>query len=347
MLLKRFKISEKIAPVEFEKIVYEVMKLCAQNTQFDGTIILTGTNDFPDIITNRFFGVEVKMTIADKWISIGNSILESTRIKDVQKIYILFGKFGGKPDFIFRLYQECLYDIAVTHLPRYKIDMKLVKGSSIFDKMKVDYDTLRLDKNPIKRIKDYYKKQLKLGEELWWIDQEINENELSTPIIKSFNTSFSMKAKNDFRNEAFILFPEIFGKNQAKFERVAAYLFTNYGAVCANMRDNFTAGGKEMIRIDRQKILVPRIYYHLWENAILIKKMIGKIDVNKLKFYWRTDTHEVSTSTARLPIERQASSITLKKDRLTEWLERLDLAGMNNHECKYKLSAIFKSGLHS
>ena len=80
-----------------------------------------------------------------------------------------FGKLGGQVQFLSRPYEECLYDIKATHMPRYVIDMKLKPGHTIFDKMGIPYDTLRQMKDPVRRVSEYYRSNLKPGESLWWI----------------------------------------------------------------------------------------------------------------------------------------------------------------------------------
>src|SRR5687768_1542791 len=114
------------------------------------------------------------MTSGDKRVSSGYSILETTRVQDVEYMYLFFGKFGGDIDIKYRPYQDYLYDIGVTHSPRYKINMDLTEGNSIFDKMRIPYEVLRKENSPIKKIKEYYRKQLEEGEELWWIDPQID-----------------------------------------------------------------------------------------------------------------------------------------------------------------------------
>src|SRR3989344_6091119 len=129
--------KKNISPTYFETIVFEQMCEAAKGTTFEGTVRQTGTHAFPDIIANKYFGVEVKMTVNDHWTSTGNSVLESSRIEDVERIYIMFGKFGEKFDPRYRLYQECVPEISVTHPPRYRINMDLPLGKSIFDKIGV------------------------------------------------------------------------------------------------------------------------------------------------------------------------------------------------------------------
>lgn len=285
LMLAFLREKKNISPTYFETVVFEQMREAAKGTTFEGTVKQTGTHAFPDIIANKYFGVEVKMTANDHWTSTGNSVLESSRIEDVERIYIVFGKFGGKLDIRYRLYQECLPEISVTHSPRYRINMDLPSGKSIFDKIGVGYDALRNDPNSIQKIKDYYRSQLKEGEELWWIDQEIDDKAVS-PIIKPFK-SLSAKEKENFVVESIILFPEMFGNSSTKFERAAAYLITEYNAVSASLRDLFTAGGKIKLKVRGKNILVPQISKNLYSYAKTIKKKIDEIDPKILVRYWR------------------------------------------------------------
>ncbi|MCX5642317.1 MAG: hypothetical protein NTY10_03685 [Candidatus Omnitrophica bacterium] len=294
--------KQNISSTYFETIVFEQMCEAAKGTTFEGKVKQTGTYIFPDIVANKYFGVEVKMTVNDHWTSTGNSILESSRIEDVERIYIVFGKFGGKLDIRYRIYQECLPEISVTHSPRYRINMDLPLGKSIFDKIGVDYDTLRNDPNPIQKIKDYYRSQLKEGEELWWIDQDGDDKAVS-PIIKPFR-GLSDKEKENFVVEAMILFPEIFGNSNTKFERAAAYLIAEYNAVSANLRDLFTAGGKVKLKIRAKSVLVSQLAYRLHYRAKAIEKKIEEMDGKTLVYYWRSDK--------------------LEKDRLKQWKKLLN-----------------------
>ena len=158
-------------------------------------------------------------------------------------------------------------------------------SKSIFDKIGVDYNTLRKDQSSIQKIKDYYRAQLKDGEELWWIDQL---DAAANPIIRPFS-KFSDKEKDKFIIETMVLFPEIFGSSSLKFERVASYLVTNYNAVSSNIRDTFTAGGQQVVKIGKREVTVPRILSHLKEYAERIKSTLNTIDPGKLEYYWRVN----------------------------------------------------------
>lgn len=86
--------------------------------------------------------------------------MESTRDKNVENIYMLFGKLGGKTaEFKCRPYEDCLSDIAVTHSPRYLINMELTKEQTIFSKMGVAYDQLRNASDSIEIVRKYYREK--------------------------------------------------------------------------------------------------------------------------------------------------------------------------------------------
>jgi hypothetical protein len=272
---------------KFETLVYNNSVKASMHTEFEGHVIQTGPHAFPDIIANGYFGMEVKVTKDNKWSSTGNSILETTRIDGVERIYMFFGKLGGGTDIKYRPYQDCLSEIGVTHSPRYKIDMDLLEGESIFDKMGIAYDELRKEKNPISKIKDYYRKQLRDGQELWWIDAQVEERAVS-PIIRPFRM-LPENEQHRFITESMILFPEIFGGTRQKYERPAAYLITEYNTVSASLRDEFTAGGQATIPVKGIEVLVPKIFFHLLENAKDIDSLLKDLSEEKLKYFWRTE----------------------------------------------------------
>ena len=133
------------------------MKKVASGTIFDNTIDLISGQKFPDLVVNNYYGIEVKATKSNSWKTMGNSVLETTRVENVERIYLFFGKLINPAEFRYRRYEECLYDVAVTHSPRYLIDMDREIGDTIFDKIGMDYDVLRSTNNPAKEIMKYYK----------------------------------------------------------------------------------------------------------------------------------------------------------------------------------------------
>ena len=208
---------------EFEKDVFKALCESAEGTDFDKSIRLISGHKFPDIVIKKFFGVEVKTTKQNYWKSTGNSILESTRIEDVERIYIFFAQLTRPLGFKYRLYEECLYDIAVTHSPRYLVDMELKEGESIFDKIGLTYEELRLLDNPIKTIVSYYRSISKRGEEPWWMDSSESPEILLKPTVNLW-TNLSVEEQSKYRNEAMARFPEVFGQSRVKYQCLAARL---------------------------------------------------------------------------------------------------------------------------
>ncbi len=314
--------SIKMDGVSFENIVFAKMCLASKGTKFYGTIRQTGKQTFPDIIANQYYGIEVKVTAEDKWISTGNSVAEGTRVEETERIYMFFGKLGGSPNIIYRPYQDCLYEVAVTHSPRYKIDMELPLGQSIFNKLNLDYDSLRKDPKPILKFKEHYRSLLKPGEELWWIDPGMAKND--QPIVRFLN-KFDEKEESDFIIKSMIFFPEIFGNNnKTKFERVAAFLLNDYNAITHNLRDFFTAGGQVGLKVSGKKIMVPQIFALLFEKAKLVTRTIDLIPQDKLLEYWKLKN--------------------IGNDRIEAWKSLLNKSSDSDLE-NCKASEIFESGL--
>ncbi len=270
---------------EFEAMLYNTIKeICAQRKIRD--VRRAGKQTFPDIIVWPF-GIEAKSTISDSWVSTGNSIVETTKVPGLRKIYMFFRKQGkaGASDIRFKPYEECLSDIVVTHSPRYRINMDLGPDNSIFKKMGVDYETFCKSDN-IKLAKDYYRSTLKKGEELWWIDQ--NEDAGITPVIKNYSDLDNSEQKK-FKIETRVYFPEVFATSTRKYVKVALHLLQNYQATCSSMRDLFSAGGQEAIKLQNGKReKVSKVLYHLYSDAKDIKMFLDKVDKDILAKMWST-----------------------------------------------------------
>jgi hypothetical protein len=272
---------------DFEVDVHAAMCESAIGTAFHKTIHLISGHKFPDIVAKRFYGVEVKTTKQDHWKSTGNSVLESSRVEDVDRIYIFFGKLSKPLGFKYRLYEECLYDVAVTHSPRYLIDMSLMKGQSIFDKLKISYDDLRNRQNPIKPIINYYRKTAKKGEEPWWMDSGEAPEIIIKPTVRLWG-SLDRIERDSLRLEAMARFPEIFGRSSTKYQTLATWLAARHGIVDSSLRDRFTAGGKINLVVNGKKYdKLPRIFQHLNENSKDVIEIVKRLPADDAKYHWR------------------------------------------------------------
>jgi len=249
---------------KLEKEVYEALCSVAKGTMLEGSIELISGKAFPDIVAGGYYGIEVKSTIYDHWKTTGGSILESTRIPDVEQIYLTFGKLCKPIEFCSRPYEECLYDIAVTHYPRYKIDMKLSRGETIFDKMEMSYNQLRKMENPIPIVSSYMRKNLKIGERLWWSSDSDDESVAAT--IRLWK-NLSVDEKNTLIVYGLVNFTEIFKGN---YDQYVLWL-TSQGIVNSHIRDSFSAGGKIECNISKtKKHYFPAIFKRIMQHRDLI-----------------------------------------------------------------------------
>jgi hypothetical protein len=201
--------------------------------------------------------------------------------------------------------------------------MNLDANNSIFRKMGITYSELSNESDPVSKVKAYYRKRLKGGESLWWIDQT-SDNVGASPVIHTFD-SLSAEDRRSFLLDCFILFPEMFGTSKTKFERATTYLMTNYSTISSSLRDKFTAGGQEAVQLGRVELIVPKIYFKLFRGARDLRDHLSKIPAAKLIEYW--------------PISKEPA------DRLSHWISLLDRKA--DHKCLngHRPSDIFEAGL--
>ncbi|MGX2985562.1 hypothetical protein ACWIWK_08905 [Helicobacter sp. 23-1048] len=288
---------------DLEKFVCKTLEICAKNTTFENKITLMSGKYFPDIVAEKYYGIEVKSTKGDHWTTTGGSILEGSRIDSVERIFLTFGKLGGKcAEFLSRPYEDCLYEIATTHYPRYKIDMRLEKGNSIFDKMGISYDELRNDKDPISKISQYYTKQLKKGEKLWWASSV--ESQATSPSILRFWNNLSGNEKKDLMLKGLILFPEVV---VGQYNNFSMWLVAQKGIICPNVRDLFSAGGKFNG--------LPAVYKRIHENRNQIEYILLQINEESLLNHWEQSDYK-------------------KSNKLSIWINMI--SGYNKEQSKIK-----------
>lgn len=271
---------------KLEPEVKMVLDIVAKGTIFENTIEIISGQRFPDIIAAKYYGVEVKSTKDDKWTIIGGSVAEGTRVEDVRHIFILFGKLHKQAEFRTRRYEECLCDIAVTHSPRYKIDMELEKGETIFDKMRITYDEMRKLDNPIEPVVKYFRSILKPGESLWWVNGEDASKGDIPAKIRMWKT-LSREERNELIAQGFALFPELFSNSPDKYERFTLWLVANHGVVSSSMRDPFSAGGKIDFELNGQIYeKLPKKYGQLAVYKNRVEEIVMSTDDKTLLITW-------------------------------------------------------------
>lgn len=251
---------KSLTPKELEEETCRVLKYVAPSTPFEGKITLVSGHSFPDIMAGKYYGVEVKSTKEDKWTSVGSSIVESTRDQYVEDIFMMFGKLGGNiPEFKLRPYQDCLSNIAVTHSPRYLIDMEIKekREETIFEKIHMSYNDFHKADDKIEVVRDYYINQARKNgrkEMPWWVGKRTIDaiDNGDVPTIKLFN-HLSVDEKADLKAQMTILFPQVlFGD----YDEAALWLCTHRYYLCMNVRDFFSAGGQYNI-LNNQNLPIP------------------------------------------------------------------------------------------
>ena len=274
---------------KLEREVKEELENAAKGTNFEGTIQIISGQRFPDIVAAKYYGVEVKSTKEDRWTLIGGSVAEGTRVEDVEHIFFLFGKLHKPVEFRTRRYEKCLCDIAVTHSPRYKIDMNLPEGETIFDKMGISYDEMRKLQNPIRPVVEYFKSTLKAGESLWWVNGEDAASAAVPAKIRMWKT-LPKEEREELVAKGFALFPELFSDSRNKYERFTLWLVANHGVVSSSMRDPFSAGGQfdlDVNGVHYEKL--PQKYIQLFFYKDKVEDTILKIGEDVLCATWGTE----------------------------------------------------------
>lgn len=279
-----------ISPAQLEEVTRDLLKDVAPQTPFrPEDITLVSGHSFPDITATDFYGIEVKSTKEDKWTSIGSSIVESTRNSTVENIYMLFGKLGGRPpEFRLRPYQDCLSDIAVTHSPRYLINMDMPSKDNIFVKMNKPYENFRQleEQDKISEVRKYYIQKAKAEgkkEMPWWMGETANIN-------LSFYNDLPITAKNEMMVRCYIIFYSMYDSDpQARYKSIALWLCNHYSLLCPNMRDFFTAGGICSVKINGKVTQCPHIVGELLDKIPYIKKLLDNPDedlIKDIRYFW-------------------------------------------------------------
>ncbi len=302
--------------VNLEKDVYNTILTHSQNTTFQNNIELVSGQKFPDIVAyvnkSKAYGLEVKTTKNNKWKSTGSSIFEGTRVENIEKIHLLFGKLSAPVEFKCRRYEDCLYDVAITHSPRYLIDMETEEHCSIFSKIGVEYDELRKLSNPFEPIKDFFRSNLKKGDDLWWIDS--NEDNVSDLNIKLW-TNLSSEEKDHLRIVALAYFPNLLGNDNKKYSYLATWLVARFSVVNHALRDTFSAGGK----IIKDGLEFPRIFDYIFLYIDEILNEVVKIQYDDRKYYWAIDNKNTNQENIHLwkKLCLQHCKPVLKKEQFT------------------------------
>ncbi len=321
----------KLSPTELEFLTEKVLKDIAPSTPFrPEEIKLVAGHSFPDIISETYYGVEVKSTKENRWTSTGSSIVETTRNPNVENIYMLFGKLGGDPpEFRCKPYQDCLSNIAVTHSPRYLIDMELNdrKDKTIFDKMNVSYHDFQKNDDKIEIVRDYYIRRLRAEhkqEMPWWVGNKTIETS-DSEVVPSIHlmANCSEEEINMLKAQMVILFPEVIN---GEYAEAALWLCTHRYILNLSFRDLFSAGGQWKV-LNGERLETPY-------PAVLGKLMAV---MPYVKTYLTTDSG--------LEYREFNAELFNSEDKLSTWLSQIK-ATFNQHSYKVGKKKFLFADLH-
>jgi hypothetical protein len=168
--------------------------------------------EFPDVVIAPF-GIEIKHTEKNTWVSIANSIRESHRPAGVARIYVVFGKYGGDPEVRWGLYENVVNHARTSHVPRFQIDMNAEE--SFFEKMGVSYVDFSV--MPMKQkmafMRTYARSRRHRVKDFWWLEDD----------LKPFD-SLSISERRGLIAQVCFLVPEIITENQESLTKAAFYL---------------------------------------------------------------------------------------------------------------------------
>lgn len=270
---------------DFEACVLEVVQAVIARTGINATTHYTsGGHAFPDIVIEfsdgSRYGIEVKSSTSANsrhWKINGNSVLGSTK-EDVIDTYIIFGKTAvGNQGFRYKRYEDAIANVAVTHSPRYLIDMDLDPKDTFFAKSGLNYKQISEAEDPIGLITTYFKSQ---GQRAWWLSE-------STPAAIRMFSDLTATEQAHLLGYCFAHFPEIFSNNSQKFRRCAMWLIAERSVVSASLRDNFTAGGRVNVALSgTQYENLPHIFGNLRAYRLEIIRSLEDASADELKEDW-------------------------------------------------------------
>ena len=206
---------------------------------------------FPDVIIKTphgNWGIEVKSSKSKNWETLGGSINESTKVSGLNEIFILFGKnINNRVQVKIKEFSRCVKSVAVTHSPRYLIDMEIDDGQDIFSLLNTTYGNVCNHNQPFDIFKEYFKERArKSNTKFWFLSDEESERTSETyqELEWKFFNQIPVLERLALISEAIILYPvDLFGYSRNVYDNSNLF-FLGRNVISNSMRDNFTAGGQ-------------------------------------------------------------------------------------------------------
>ena len=227
--------------------------------------------EFPDVVIAPF-GIEIKHTEKNTWVSIANSIRESHRPAGVARIYVVFGKYGGDPQVRWGLYENVVNHARTSHVPRFQIDMDAEE--SFFEKMGTSYVDFSI--MPMKQkmafMRTYARSRRHLVKDFWWLEDD----------LKLFS-SLSLSERRELIAQACFLVPEIVTQSPESFAKAAFYLASIPRVLSHQMLEDFRSVYTNLDGTDAAPNIGLMVIRELEQEIVLAS---GNITKGVIKEFW-------------------------------------------------------------
>lgn len=276
---------------------------------------------FPDIIVTTHdgkFGIEVKSSKSKNWETLGGSINESTKVLGLDEIFILFGKnINNQINIKIKKFSKCVKSVAVTHSPRYLIDMDLDDGTDIFSQLNTSYENVCAAKTPFDVFKEYFKEKARRSNtKFWFLSDEENERTSETyqELEWKFFNQIPVPERTALISEAIVLYPfDIFGYSKTSYDNSNLF-FLGRNVISNSMRDNFTAGGQFHVHEykvpQKYSLLLNKEYLEIicklltTDPTIEMKQVYGTDNIQDIRVSWFKEITTALENTIDIPCVR-------------------------------------------
>jgi len=111
--------------------------------------------------------------------------------------------------------------------------------------------------------------------------------EIAGKLTVSLWRNLDAETRDVYRVKGMANFPEIFSNSPTKYYRLATWLAGRHGIVDPSLRDRFTAGGQDEIKIGSVSYKrVPRIFLNLKRLAPQIFDYLENVDPKEIAHHW-------------------------------------------------------------
>ena len=284
---------ESLSSLEIEEASLAALKTIAAKTSPPTIVTLFGGQKFPDIVISsngEKTGVEIKSTRTNSnpWTIPGGSIMEGNRIADIPDIWLLFTRLAQHVETRHGLYKNHVKGIAVTHSPRYILDMDILPEDCFFTKNNLSYEEMIAHPSPFDLVRDILEKLAKESKaHLWWSKDNTDS---TAPLLIRFWEDLLPDEKNELMAMAFILFPNdiLSTRGRDKYKRFSLWLLCQHSVLKSSLRDLFSAGG--MVEIFPGTPKAPKVIAILKSYLGQIKSILPGLSKKDLKDYWPTSS---------------------------------------------------------